>query len=336
MSRSRYNPLASYEVPDRKLRKDYDRSQWYLFSKVAPVRFERAFRRWPLPVRITLRPPSSSSWAPRLDRWAGQTRKLVIEHSREHPDSCNFITEPTDADQLPRFHEDRESLYTPFTFMHRVYDEVDGVQVTQAYLSESRNRKLARSRELPGWWVANSFAFKESEALRRLIHAVGSRRIRPHALPSALSELFRSTLVDASSGRVQLRDMKRRDLKYLLSGVGIDTEVGRNIFLEPGQAEADLFAKWILFGKWAYQDKPPYRLTEAQKRLIERVAETPTRSVYLFGSSISEPEAVIYTIEQVLKTPEYQAYRSQRSKQLKQQIMLYADVVKNHPCTIVI
>lgn len=307
---SRRNPLASYRVTDRKLRGEYSQSQWYLFSRVAPEVFERVFRRWPLPVRIRLAPP---------ERGAGsRPQSLARSMLFEHPDSCNIIVrhmpwEPV-SERPERFATWRESLYTPFTMMHRIYDET-------YFLPVDRSGPGGKFRGPP------ELAFFISPDLRKLSeltdseYAVFTAREQRHQIEADLLDSYKSRWMQFRRGKYYAPPISD------ITGLGIDTETGRNSVMDHDQAEADVFAKWILYRRWAYQSEPPYRLTAGQKRFVHSV---------FAEEGLGDPDLFIQAAEQMIQSPAYIEYRRQHAKYLKKRMGLLAKVLQNHPFTIVI
>jgi len=294
MRRSRRNPLASYKTPDRKLRGEFDRSQWYLFSKVAPETFERVFRRWPIPVRIKVMDP---------DAVVGTTAwKLFTKNEIEqHPDSCTILISQQifDTGDFERFEEQRESRWSPFTLMHRIYDEMD-------YLGS-----ISKTTYLPDdFYTANGgvFIFKDSEPIRllNLLDTTKSSFSRRNKFTARVGEILRESRsfrkdhteillkVDPTGERLEELRSARSFNKMIpdIRSLGVNTATGRKTLFAYDQVESDVFAAWILYRKWVVQTKPPYRLTPDQIRYIRKkitrtYSHPPTESQMEGGSRFS-------------------------------------------------
>jgi len=307
---SRQNPLASYTVPDRKLRKDYDQSQWYLFSKVAPQVFERVFRRWPLPVRIVLSPVTSPTV---------KAEDIAQSVLHEHPESCNIVIRHwfPHPDRPERFDPDRESPYTPFTLMHRIYDET-------ATLPQLFYRKSASPKQ--GFLGSSSAAFFDSPELRKLLVLYQSDYLSSQE--REYGERIKSDLLDTyRSLWMRFRRGAYKDPPIVwIQGLAVDTKVGRNSVMDLDQADADVFAKWMLYRKWAYQSEPPYRLTPGQKRFIEAAFKREGGDSYLFFQAVAK----------VLQSKDFIEYRRAHNRYIRKYMSTLAKVLQNYPFTLVI
>lgn len=307
---SRRNPLVSYTVPDRKLRKDYDQSQWYLFSKVAPQVFERVFRRWPLPVRIVLSPVTS------LTVKVEDVARSVLH---EHPESCNIVVQHyfPDPHRPERFDTDRESPYTPFTLMHRIYDEAEA-------LPQLFYRKSASPKQ--GFLGSSSAAFFDSPELRKLLvlyqsdYSSFQGREYRQRIESDLLDTYRSLWMRFRRGAYKAPPISD------ITGMAVDTKVGRNSVMDWDQADADVFAKWMLYRKWAYQSEPPYQLTSGQKRFIEAAFKREGGDSYLFLQAVAK----------VLQSKDFIEYRRAHNRYIQKYMSTLAKVLQNYPFTLVI
>ncbi len=334
MRRSRRNPLASYKTPDRKLRGEFDRSQWYLFSKVAPETFERVFRRWPIPVRIKVMDP---------DAVVGTTAwKLFTKNEIEqHPDSCTILISQQQVDfiRYKRFDAERESRWSPFTLMHRIYDELEyiGHINKTTYLSDD-------------FYTANRgvLIFEDSEPLQRLFLMDTSKPLFPRRdkFTDRVGEILRENRsfskgytesllkVDPTGERLEELRSARSFNKMIpdIRSMGVNTATGRKTLFSYDQVESDVFAAWILYRKWVVQTKPPYRLTPDQIQYIrERIA-----SMYSPPPTESQMKWVVSAIHEVADSKEYIEWKAAATKNLKERVKLVADMIQNYACVLVV
>lgn len=224
LRKMRRNPLQSYTVPPRPALRQFDPAQRYLGSRVAKDKFTRFFKKWPLPVALYL--PADG-----VNARSGAVWEEARDRNR---DGVTFIIDQTPFDPMrpPRWDEYRESIWTPFTLMHRTADEMSemfdphqtgglGILPPTPELAE-----LARV-----------------NAQMRQIQRGLMRKLRKNRDP------FRRKLYQAT--------------KIALNAIGVSTAAGREALMKD-DGPSDVFAAWSLYKKWTYQMGGSLSLTPAQ------------------------------------------------------------------------
>lgn len=192
-----------------------------LLSLRTQEKFIRAFASWGIPVGITVVTADNTK-----DRAYKKVEAAVRDHAARGRGLRVFVwAQPApDMEGRPRFDPGRATLFTPFTLMHRVGDELN----IGGYPAPYSASKFFRDNEYVRAFRAASEDFRDYFEM--------SSRAVPAEIREALED-------DPAEGWGSLNGVKQ---------LGVDTAAGRQMFFEDGPS--DVFAKLILYRKWAYPD----------------------------------------------------------------------------------